>query len=111
MELLFEYAMTAGAVLEANYPYEAVTGTCKDADTLHPVANISGYVQNGVNSYDDLMSSVANIGPVSVTVPSSAVAGSQLYFACEIYGHCSMGQKLTVTITGADTRYDNDSTR
>ena len=47
---------------------EGVTGTCKDADRVFPVANISGYVKNGVNSYDDLLTAIATVGPVSVTV-------------------------------------------
>lgn len=66
MELLFTFAETGGAVTEEAYPYEGVTGECEDKK-LSPVANISGYKQNGVNSFDDVIASMQK-QPISVTV-------------------------------------------
>jgi len=70
MELLFNYSMTAGAVLESDYPYKGITGTCQ-YDESTKVATVEDYVQNGQNSYSDLVNAVATVGPVSITVDAS----------------------------------------
>eukprot|EP00755_Sulcionema_specki_P021754 Sspe_Gene.74874::Locus_46791_Transcript_2_4_Confidence_0.400_Length_958::g.74874::m.74874/K01365/CTSL; cathepsin L len=77
--LAFNYTVTAGAVLESDYPYESgvgITWPCNKAKTAHPVAGITGYVKLPKNNYTALMDAVANVGPIAI---SAAAAPWQLY--------------------------------
>jgi len=73
-ELAFGYVQGAGITSEDNYPYEGVTGTCP---TTLPtvVAGIKGFKQVATNSYEDLMNSVAGIGPISISVDAGSWGG------------------------------------
>lgn len=70
--LLFEYALTEGAVLESDYAYTASTDTCKAA-LKKPVASIEGYEVLPENlSPEDMMQYLVTKGPLAVSVDASA---------------------------------------
>lgn len=69
--LLFEYAMSEGAVLEDDYAYTASTDTCKAA-LKTPVATIEGYEVLPENlSPEDMMQYLVTKGPLAVSVDAS----------------------------------------
>ena len=61
------YSKSAGITTETDYPYTAETGTCQP-DKIKPVATIDGYVKLPTNDYDALMTAVATIGPIAISV-------------------------------------------
>ena len=70
--LLFEYALTEGAVLETDYAYTASTDTCKAA-LKTPVASIEGYEVLPENlSPEDMMQYLITKGPLAVSVDASS---------------------------------------
>lgn len=76
--LAFNYTVTAGITTEADYPYTARTGTCSEAK-IKPVVKNTGYTQLKVNDYTELITAVANVGPVSISVAAGG-------FGWQIYG-------------------------
>jgi cathepsin L len=86
MELLFEHAVENGITTEWTYPYTSYygsDGTCKVAQSS--VATISGYTTLESNSYDELMTAVATVGPVAITVDASTWSS----YAGGIYSGCN----------------------
>jgi len=67
----FTYTQTAGVTTEKDYPYKAQTGTCQ-TDKIKPVAKNAGFVELTPNSYSELMTAVATLGPVSIGVAAEA---------------------------------------
>jgi len=68
-DLLFEYAKSAGAVLESVYPYQASDNRCRI--TGKPIAvKVGGYVDVTNNDYNALMDAVQS-RPVTVGVAAS----------------------------------------
>jgi len=70
-ELAFSYTETAGLSLETAYPYTAKTGTCK-TDKIVPVVKNEGFVHLPKNNYSALISAVATIGPISISIAASS---------------------------------------
>jgi len=68
-ELAFDYVHAKGVASDADYPYTQQTGTCKPSVTK--TAKIDGYVKLGENNYTDLLTAVATVGPISVSVDAS----------------------------------------
>jgi len=68
-ELAFDYTKAKNIASEADYPYTARTGTCKEGKKT---ATVSGYVKLGENNYTDLLQAVANVGPISISVDANA---------------------------------------
>lgn len=74
MELAYEYAMENGLITEWQFPYGSFygdSGDCSINSKATPVAGITNYTKNPTNSYTDLIDSVANAGPISITVDAS----------------------------------------
>jgi len=76
MELAFDYAMENGLVSEWAYPYTSYygdSGNCSidGSGVPAPVAGITNYTKNPTNSYTDLLTAVATIGPIAITVDAS----------------------------------------
>jgi len=67
-ELGFDYVKQKGISSEKVYPYRGVTGKCQE---LAKATNITGYVKIKENSHDDLMTAVATVGPIAITVAAS----------------------------------------
>eukprot|EP00937_MAST-01D_sp_MAST-1D-sp2_P002587 g2587.t1 len=68
--LLFQYAMTAGAVNETAYNYTAKTGTCRQQALKAPATRISGYADVAPNNYSATMEALQH-GPVSIAVAAT----------------------------------------
>jgi len=68
-DLLFDYAKTAGAVLEADYPYQAADHACRISGKKIAV-KVGGYVDVANNDYNALLDAV-NGQPVTVGVAAS----------------------------------------
>jgi len=66
-ELGFDYIKGSGIATEANWPYKATTGTCNEAQHTK-VATVTGCVKLAENNYTDLLTAVATIGPIAVSV-------------------------------------------
>lgn len=71
-ELGFNYTSTAGLTTEQNYPYEGVTNSCNTAAASKPAVGNAGYIQLGANNYTQLMTAVANLGPIAISVAADA---------------------------------------
>jgi len=66
-ELGFTYIKNKGIATEADWPYKATTGVCNE--TAHTkVATVTGCVKLAENNYTDLMTAVATLGPIAVSV-------------------------------------------
>eukprot|EP01060_Flectonema_neradi_P020302 TRINITY_DN27840_c0_g1_i1.p1 TRINITY_DN27840_c0_g1~~TRINITY_DN27840_c0_g1_i1.p1 ORF type:complete len:395 (+),score=69.24 TRINITY_DN27840_c0_g1_i1:48-1187(+) len=70
--LAFNYTIKAGGLTtEEHYPYEAVTGTC-DKQKIIPAVGITGQVDLKMNDYEELITAVAETGPVTLTVDAAS---------------------------------------
>jgi len=65
-ELGFQYVADKGIASEKDYPYRAQTGKCDE--TKPKVAHIQSFVKLRENNYTDLVTAVATIGPIAVSV-------------------------------------------
>lgn len=74
--LAFNYTMTAGLTLEADYKYMGRTGTC-DPSKVKPVAKNAGFVSLAKNNYTALVEALT-LGPVAISVAAGSI-GWQLY--------------------------------
>ncbi len=68
----------AGLATDASYPYQGATGAC-DTSRITAVAYNEAYALLPVNDYTALVDTVANVGPVAISI---AAGGS----AFQIYG-------------------------
>lgn len=75
-ELAFQTVMQSGLASEWTYPYLSYRGKdfkCQFSPADTPaVANITNYVKLPTNQYSPLMSAVANVGPIAISVDASA---------------------------------------
>jgi len=65
-ELGYEYVAGAGIASEKDYPYRGVTGKCDESKPKS--AKIVSYVKLPENNYTALLTAVATIGPIAVSV-------------------------------------------
>merc|ERR1712137_1291612 len=63
----FAYTKTAGITTEADYPYAGTTETCQTSK-IHPVAYNDGYAELERNNYTQLVTAVAEKGPVAISI-------------------------------------------
>merc|ERR1712048_165849 len=63
---------TAGLTTETSYPYQGITGTCQTSK-INPVGFNSGVVNLPGNNYTALISTVASIGPVAISIAASGM--------------------------------------
>jgi C1A family cysteine protease len=89
------YSKSAGITTETDYPYTAETGTCQP-DKIKPVATIDGYVKLPTNDYDALMTAVATIGPIAISVS----ADWAFYLAGVYNGECGWVIDHAVQLVG-----------
>jgi len=69
-ELGFDYIKNKGIATEADWPYKQTTGICNESAHTK-VATVGGCVKLGENNYTDLLTAVATIGPIAVSVDAS----------------------------------------
>ncbi|GMH53585.1 hypothetical protein TrST_g6847 [Triparma strigata] len=75
-ELVYDYLIEAGGYAEEwSFPYVSydgqTNGTCKSGDDLLVKAGITGYVKLEPNNAQDVMTALAEIGPLAVNVDAS----------------------------------------
>jgi len=83
-ELGFNYVKNNGIATEADWPYKAISGVCDEADHKK-VVTVDGCVKLVENNYTDLMTAVATIGPIAVSVDASRWSSYSkgIYDGCE----------------------------
>jgi len=83
-ELGFTYVKNSGIATEADWPYKAITGQCDEAAHIK-VATVGGCVKLVENNYTDLLTAVATIGPIAVSVDASTwnSYSKGIYDACD----------------------------
>ena len=105
--LAFDYVKGAGGMtLESDYPYQGVTGTCKNS-SIKPVMTIDGQVDLPTNNYTALMDAVANVGPVAISVDAGGIAW-QLYGGGVYSGNCGSDIDHAVQLVGYGTEGTKD---
>jgi len=65
-ELGYQYVADKGIASEKDYPYRGVTGTCDESKPKS--AHVHGFVKLPENNYTALLTAVATIGPIAVSV-------------------------------------------
>lgn len=86
-ELAYTYlaniSANGGQTTESQYPYTARDGQCKDASTT-AAAKITGFQKLIENSYDDVITTLANVGPIAVAVDASrwSFYGGGIFNSC-----------------------------
>ncbi|KDO63329.1 hypothetical protein CISIN_1g047793mg, partial [Citrus sinensis] len=99
MEDAFKFIIhNDGITTEANYPYQAVDGTCNKTNEASHVAKIKGYETVPANSEEALLKAVAN-QPVAVSIDASGSA-FQFYSSGVFTGDCGTELDHGVTAVG-----------
>ena len=72
-ELGFAYSMLYDLTTNESYAYNAQTGAqcLLNKGDRKPVAGVTGYSKLAANDYDALMTAVATMGPMSISVDAS----------------------------------------
>lgn len=91
----YNYINSAGIVLEAEYPYTARTGTCKDVPTAKKYLN-TAKPWSFLSDLDSLKSSLASAGPVSICVDAS----NWSMYRSGIFKNCGTGLNHAVVAVG-----------
>jgi len=68
--LAFKYLASGGMDLATDYPYKARDGSCK-AGSLDAAVGIKGQVDLPTNNYTALMTAIATVGPIAISVDAS----------------------------------------
>jgi len=81
-EIGFEYVADKGISSEAVYPYQGITGTCKE---LAKAAKITGFVKLIENNYTDVVVALANVGPLAINVDATpwSAYSSGVFTGCQ----------------------------
>jgi len=66
----FAYAKSAGLTTETSWPYTGRDDEC-DTSLIQQVATIEDYVRLPTNDYNSLMTAVATVGPVSISLAAN----------------------------------------
>ncbi len=103
-ELGFEYIQNNGISLDSNYPYEAHQRKCR-ADPKQKVAKITSFVKLPENDYNALMTAVATVGPIAISV---AADGWEFYSEGVFNGDCGATINHAVTLEGYGTDQDGN---
>jgi len=98
-ELGFDYIQNNGISLNSDYPYLSRDGKCK-ANYFKKVVKIASYVKLPKNDYNSLMSAVATVGPVSISVDAEEW---EFYSEGVFNGECGSTINHAVTLEGYGT--------
>jgi len=106
----FNYTVGAGMVLSTQYPYTARTGTCSSSAVKKPAVGIKGYVELPTNEYSALMTAVANVGPIAISVDASWGGYEEGVFTCSDYESTLCGTAIdhAVQLVGYGTMDGTD---
>jgi len=97
--LAFDYVKTAGITTTANWPYHARDDKC-DVSKIKKVATIDGYVRLPTNDYNALLTAVATVGPIAISV---AASDWQFYDSGVFNTDCGTEINHAVTVVGYGT--------
>jgi cathepsin L len=98
-EIGFDYIKNNGISLSSDYPYFAKKGECKNK-IKEKIASIGSFVKLPENDYDSLMQTVANNGPVAISVAATEWA---LYDSGVFNSFCGTEVNHAVTLEGYGT--------
>jgi cathepsin L len=103
-ELGFDYvAKSGGIALQTSYPYKASDQTCND--TVSRAATIDSFVKLPENDYNSLMTALATVGPVSISV----AADEWVFYESGVFnGDCGATIDHAVVAVGYGTEDGND---
>jgi cathepsin L len=106
-ELGFTYIKNNGIATEADWPYKQVTGTCNEASHTK-VATVTGCVKLIENNYTDLMTAIATIGPIAVSVDASKWSSYSkgVYNGCDIEKDYDIDHAVQLVGYGTDSGTD-----
>jgi len=85
-DIAYGYVIDKGIATEANYPYQARTGTCNEQ--IPKSAKIKGFVKIPENNYTELITALATVGPLAVNVD----AGSWSSYSSGVFTRCSFAE-------------------
>jgi len=97
--LAFDYVKNAGITTTANWPYHARDDKC-DTTKIKKVATIDGYVRLPTNDYNALLTAVATVGPIAISV---AASDWQFYDSGVFNTDCGTEINHAVTLVGYGT--------
>jgi cathepsin L len=104
-ELGFQYVIGKGIASEKDYPYTARTGTCKEGNKT---ATITSFVKLEENSYDALLTAIATVGPISVSMD----AGSWSSYSSGVFTGCPKAGRNVIINHGIQlVGYGTDAAR
>jgi len=107
MDRAFKYVEANGLCSEADYPYTAKDGTCRDSScTAQPYTKITGYKDVTPKSEPDLGTS-NDMNPISVAIEADQ-AGFQLYKSGVFSGVCGETLDHGVLLVGYGTDSGQD---
>jgi len=84
-ELAYDMIKNNGIASEWTYPYISYNGADFQCNRKQPYTTISGYVQLPSNQYLPLLTAVANIGPIAISVDASAWS----YYESGVFDGCN----------------------
>jgi cathepsin L len=82
-ELGLAYVQSTGIASEADYPYTGEDGQCDE--TIKKTAKISSFVKLAENNYTAVVTAVAYVGPLAITV----AAGDWFGYSSGVYDGCT----------------------
>jgi len=85
-ELGYDYVAKTGIASEKDYPYRAVTGTCDESKPKS--AHIKSFVQLPENNYTALVTAIATVGPIAVSVDANSWGG----YSRGVFNGCSFNR-------------------
>lgn len=99
----FNYTATVGLTDEFTYPYIGTTSSC-NATEIKPCVKNDGYVHLKRNDYTSLITALATIGPMSITLAAKGIQhyGGGIIDTCD----CDVNHAVQLVGYGADGSLD-----
>jgi len=106
-ELAYEQVAVKGVALEADFPYRARNTPCRGG--FNPAAKITGYVKLAENNYTALITALATVGPISVSVDASDFSeySSGIFTSCQ-YRDITINHAVVAVGYGRDAASGKD---
>jgi len=106
-ELGFTYIKNNGIATEENWPYKQTTGTCNEAAHTK-VATVTGCVKLAENNYTDLLTAVATLGPIAVSVDAKKWSSYSkgIYNGCDVDVDYDIDHAVQLVGYGTDSGTD-----
>jgi len=103
-ELAFAYVMSGGIASEDDYPYTGSDGDCDE--TIPKTSHITNFVKLPENNYTALLTAVATVGPISVSVDASP----WIFYSSGVFTGCAKpGEDVDINHAVQLVGYGTDS--